>query len=401
MAMNESIKSLIDSNRKLSDRDVDNLFYYFYWRQANNEEKKYWSTKASWDLYKALEPNAKQFKTAWYYKDVIWTDVQPTGSESRVYIANEQKLQEIRSQLAARWIPQSEWSKYITKDNDWRLYYQEPTSKWFWTWAMSWSQTDALNVLYSEIDSNPDYSDAEKSVLKYAISQDYWSWEKIWSKEELWRVLDDAVKNVETDISPYYEKVKYRDLEDLKTAMQDLRSESSRYVQQEAKSYKDLLEKTKKSIRERWWMLSWESRAELWKEWALWWKWVEWNLPTQRRYDWEDKSTEMVNKARDLWTAAERMYWSAVVSDVQKDFWWIADPYGYFQNRFWEWNIDYHSWNYRPSYLARQVWQEWYVRSWSDKAEWAMKWTYLWDYWLNRAKDLEQAKWKNVERYWL
>lgn len=80
MAINISIQNLINSNRKLSDTDVNNLFYYFYGRQANADEKKYWGTagnKTSSQLSNALTPNAKQFTNAGYYKDVLATPNKP------------------------------------------------------------------------------------------------------------------------------------------------------------------------------------------------------------------------------------------------------------------------------------------------------------------------------------
>lgn len=71
MAINQNIQNLISINRKLSSTDADNMFYYFYGRKATNPEIKHWTKKTSKELFNALEPNAKQFKTAGYYKDVL------------------------------------------------------------------------------------------------------------------------------------------------------------------------------------------------------------------------------------------------------------------------------------------------------------------------------------------
>ena len=100
-----------------------------------------------------------------------------------------------------------------------------------------------------EIDNNPNYSTAEKQIMKYALSQSFASGNKIWSKDELRRVLADAAENAKTSLEPYYEKMKYEDLEDYKKSMEDLRLASALHTQQEAKSYKELLDKTKKEIR--------------------------------------------------------------------------------------------------------------------------------------------------------
>jgi hypothetical protein len=80
MPINQGIQGLIDSKRTLRKEDVKNMFYYFYGRTANNAEISYWSKKTSDQLYKALEPNSKQFTNAGYYKDVIAkpTEAKPT-----------------------------------------------------------------------------------------------------------------------------------------------------------------------------------------------------------------------------------------------------------------------------------------------------------------------------------
>lgn len=50
-------------------------------------------------------------------------------------------------------------------------------------------------------------------------------------------------------MAPYFDKMQYRDLQDVKQGFADLRGQTDRYAQQEAKSYKELLDRTKKQIR--------------------------------------------------------------------------------------------------------------------------------------------------------
>lgn len=80
MAINSSIQTLINSNRVLSsETDINNLFYYYYGRVPTTAEKTYWKTKTSSQLANALTPNAAQFKTAGYYKDVLTTPAAPAA----------------------------------------------------------------------------------------------------------------------------------------------------------------------------------------------------------------------------------------------------------------------------------------------------------------------------------
>jgi len=84
MAINASIQTLIDTNRKLSSAtDINNLFYYFYGRQPTAAEKTYWANKTSGELFNALKPNAAQFTTAGYYKDVIAPTTTTATNQSK------------------------------------------------------------------------------------------------------------------------------------------------------------------------------------------------------------------------------------------------------------------------------------------------------------------------------
>jgi len=91
MAINSGIQNLIDSNRKLSSTDVNNLFYYFYGKSANSAEQSYWGKKTSGQLSNALKPNAKQFQNAGYYKDVISAKTSNNTSNNINTSSNKEK----------------------------------------------------------------------------------------------------------------------------------------------------------------------------------------------------------------------------------------------------------------------------------------------------------------------
>ena len=309
----------------------------------------------------------------------------PTSTTGRwTYISNEADLQSYRNQLASLWIPQSEWSKYISKWSDWKMYFTSPT-----TWG-------ATGMSDSNMDPNTSWL---LEQMKYSLTQSFASGNKIWSKDELRRVLTDASENAKTSLEPYYEKMKYEDLEDYKKSMEDLRLTSALHTQQEAKSYKELLDNTKKTIRKWGGMESWESRQMLWKESALQWDrdWgysfegVEWELPQQRRYDWEEYSTDKQRQARDAWIWMERKYGSQVIWGMQDQLGQLSSPYDLKNG-----NIDYQKWRYIPSYLAKQKWQNGYTRT--DMEKWE---GYTGDYWLDKQKEQEKLKYQNLERYWL
>lgn len=388
---------------------INALYVEKYGRNATQAELDRFSWSSVKDaaniiLGQSLSPFANS--GAWWTTSTTSSSANastPTSTTGRwTYISNEADLQSYRNQLASLWIPQSEWSKYISKWSDWKMYFTSPT-----TWAaigMSDSNMDPntqrlLEELMREIDNNPNYSTAEKQIMKYALSQSFASGKKIWSKDELRRVLADAVENAKASLEPYYEKMKYEDLEDYKKSMEDLRLASALYTQQEAKSYKELLDKTKKEIRKWGGMESWESRRMLWKESALQWDrdWgylfegVEWELPQQRRYAWEEYLTNLQRQARDAWIRMERKYGSQVIWGIQDQLGQLSSPYDLKSG-----NIDYQKGRYVPSYLAKQKWQDGYVRT--DMETWA---GYTGDYWLDKQKELEKLKYQNLERYWL
>lgn len=389
---------------------INALYVEKYGRNATQAELDRFSWSSVKDaaniiLGQSLSPFANS-RTWWTTSATTSSSANTSAATSATwrwtYISNEADLQSYRNQLASLWIPQSEWSKYISKWSDWKMYFTSPT-----TWAatgMSDSNMDPntqrlLEQLMWEIDNNPNYSTAEKQIMKYALSQSFASGNKIWSKDELRRVLAEAAENAKTSLEPYYEKMKYEDLEDYKKSMEDLRLASALYTQQEAKSYKELLDKTKKEIRKWGWMESWESRRMLWKESALQWDrdWgysfegVEWELPQQRRYDWEEYSTNLQRQARDAWIWMERKYGSQVIWGIQDQLGQLSSPYDLKSG-----NIDYQKGRYIPSYLAKQKWQNGYVRT--DMETWA---GYTWDYWLDKQKEQEKLKYQNLERYWL
>jgi hypothetical protein len=61
--------------------------------------------------------------------------------------------------------------------------------------------------------------------------------------------MNDAATNAETDLSPYYNEMSAREVEDLQSEFADIRNQVARYTQQEQKSYTEKLRDTKAKLR--------------------------------------------------------------------------------------------------------------------------------------------------------
>lgn len=161
---------------------------------------------------------------------------------------------------------------------------------------------------------------------------------KILSEDDYKKLETKALWKARGDLKDYYRDVENRDMEDLKNSYADIRNEANRYQQQEAKSYKETLAKTKQSLRARGLTFSGRDRAVLGKEGAskvdngqagIAQREIEGELPQARRYNWEDARAGWQQKGRDIGTAAERKYGSNELYR-QRDFLQpegLPDPY--------------------------------------------------------------------------
>jgi len=228
--------------------------------------------------------------------------------------------------------------------------------------------SNTTQTLLRQIDSdekNGVLTKAQATAARSIIQNgEYTSGQKVYSPEELDKAFTEELTKAHTELDPYYSQKKTQDIQDLTTGMADISNESARYQQQEAASYADTLNKTKQSLRARGLTFSGSSRGTLGKEGALQAEGVEGTLPQERRYNWEDKRAGFQEKARDLGTAAERLYGSDTIGAVQDKFGGIADPYAN--------GLDYVAGRTSPDYLVKKKDQPNYIKTGtieSDKAK--------------------------------
>lgn len=243
---------------------------------------------------------------------------------------------------------------------------------------------EMLDNLNSEIDNmkNSDgtpMSLEQKAILKQIVGMDFVA-SKAPTVKELTQIIQDAAKNAETDLTPYYEKITGRTLEDLKNQMSDIRDQSARYAQQEEKGYKKLLANTKQSLRASGRTFGGKARGVLGSEAAIKQegavgsdKWVEGEIPQDRRYTWDAQRASWEGSARNLGIEAERKLGSANVPG----FAGVIDPYksGY----------TFRAGQLSPLYKTRTSSQEGYVKTG--------------DYELDKLKEIEKSKWDRVAKY--
>ena len=300
-----------------------------------------------------------------YYKSQWWT----TGSSSTWDWSNTlnekqvKHLDNLNKRISAGYKPNTIDQENLDEAKNRGYQYNNQ-----WTSDAS-NQKDSMQKIYDYIASLwlPEEYNA---ILKY-VAEDP-GIQKIESVDDFKKMINDASLSAEADLSPYYKKITGREIEDLKTSMADIRNQVSREMQQEQKSYGELLNSTKDNLRQRWLTFSWTSRATLGKEWALDDKEIEWSVPQQRRYDIEDYLAWVQETSRDIGTAAERNLWSWAISAL--NLWSYNSPYN---------GTDYSAQRTQPLYLASKKWQDWYVEDW--------------DLQLDRLKNKEISKWDRIQ----
>ena len=243
--------------------------------------------------------------------------------------------------------------------------------------GLTQEQKDLYKQLYSDIDNMTDadgnpYSIGQKAILKEIVGMDLTSGQKVPDVQELSKIIETAATNAQTDLDPYYQKVGFRSLEDLKNQMANIRNESARYAQQEATNYKQKLANVKQNLRTRGMTFSGVSRGTLGKETALQrgGLGVEGVVPQARRYTWEDARAGWQQNARNIGTEAERYLGSARMASFKG----LADPYG--QGR------DYRTGQTSALYLPHQQGSQGYVG--------------IGDLALERKREIEKSKWNRI-----
>lgn len=326
-------------SKKANDAAVNTLYQSYFGRDASRAELDNWGSKGGSDTtVQALEDFLKTERTRYGAEDI------PVRT-----------LQDIKTGVTVQ--QKREKDQPITGQTE----------------GLTAEQKKMIDELNIDIDAWEGLSFEQKAILKEIAAGEYTSGQRIPSTQELTTIIEDAAKMAEQDISPYYEKVSGRELEDVRTSMADIRNEASRYSQQEELGYKDALAKTKQTLRARGLTFSGKSRGVLGSEGALDAAGVEGALPTERRYNWEDARADWQERSRDIGTAAERQLGSANIEGVEG----LADPYGG--------GTTYDKTRTSALYKPSQQGEEGYVATG--------------DLELQRLKELEKAKWDKVGKY--
>lgn len=186
-------------------------------------------------------------------------------------------------------------------------------------------QKISLEELNREIDAMEGLSVEQRAVLKEIASQDF-TGARVPDVKELQTIIDTAAQNVETDLSPYYEKITGREIEDLQRNIASIRGETEEYAKQEAVDYKSKLQATKQDLRSRGLTFSGASRRLLGKEGALEAKGVTGELEEARQREYEEKERGFAERTAEFGVGAERELGTEAVRKI--DFGTFKTPYG-------------------------------------------------------------------------
>lgn len=190
---------------------------------------------------------------------------------------------------------------------------------------MTTDQKALIDDLNSQINAM-DLTIEQKAILKEIAAGDYTSGAHIPTQQELSQIIQDAATNAEVDLSPYYEKLTGRTIEDLKTDMANIRGEAERFEKAEVLDYKQKLAQTKQSLRTRGLTFSGISRRQLGAEGALEARGVEGELPTARKLGYEEQIADYQQRAGVFGTKAERELGSEAITGLSTST--FGTPYG-------------------------------------------------------------------------
>jgi hypothetical protein len=428
--INKDIQNLIDSNSKMSDTDVKNLFNYFYGREPNARELDYWGgkKKTSGDLGEKLEKNAGQFKDTKYSKDIAskeTVEITKKVSKPEEITIEQNRVQDLFKQYGyeatdadinywsdpnkknefgtleenlkrrqgreggagepergvsepardadVEFDPFEEALKYgytredFAADKGFYDYWKNKTPEQLLKGLEARGDWDEASGKKSKVEPTSDekttteedkltpeqkadieaghawideqlasgqIGEAQAAILHEIFAGDYVSGQKIPTEEELSEIIENAAKNAEADLSPYYEKLETRDVEDVRQQFADIREDVAEYGKQEAIGYKQKLQDTKQSLRQRGMTFAGEGREKLGAEGIIRGAGVEGVIPEARRAQWEGVTTDVERRARDAAIAAERKWGTDILTDRAKErnlvgaFGDIETPYG-------------------------------------------------------------------------
>jgi len=171
----------------------------------------------------------------------------------------------------------------------------------------------------------------------------------VMNEKETYALIEDMAKQAELDVGPYYDKIKYEDIDNLKRQMGHVRQAAAMYQQEEALSYKQKLQQSRERISASGGAWSGRAKEVLGKAGAQSTD-IEGEIPQERRYGWERTNDQIQTQAENLGVAAEKRYGSGELAKVQDEFGNFANPYDLASG-----NVDYQEGRYSPLYSAKRI----------------------------------------------
>jgi hypothetical protein len=184
-----------------------------------------------------------------------------------------------------------------------------------------------LQQAYREIDAMSQYNREQKAILKNIAYTDFRSGQDIYDPATITKIIEDAARNAETDLTPHYNKITSREIEDIKKNLGQIRDEAARYREREEVTYSQKLADTKKSLRMRGLTFSGIAKRALGNEAAA--KntsGYEGDVLRDRRLAYEQKTADWQDLANRYGTEAERNLGSSTIQGI--DFGRLSTPYG-------------------------------------------------------------------------
>lgn len=181
-----------------------------------------------------------------------------------------------------------------------------------------------LKALHDQIDGT-DYSPEQKALLHKIVDDDSVKGNAVRSIDDVAKIVSDAAIKAEADVAPYYDKMTEREINDLKTNMEQIRSEAARYAQTEAVDYAKQLQDTKQSLRARGMTFGGFGRAQLGSDGIIDSAGVAGVIPEARKATWEEKTADFQDRASKVQTTSNRILGNKFPTDVSGTF---STPYG-------------------------------------------------------------------------
>ena len=133
---------------------------------------------------------------------------------------------------------------------------------------------------------------------------------KQYTGRELTQLIDNSIADAEQSLTPYYNELKDKDMADLKSGFEKIRTDAAGYKAQEAMDYKSALKSTQKSLADRGLTFSGIARQELGAKSALGGGKdnIKGRLNEQRDLNYETKMESFKERGQNLGRAGEKYF---------------------------------------------------------------------------------------------